>query len=230
MKKSRVRTDMSRKNNKYTKEKDVYDIIAGTLLYGLILLAFTGGAVVLWWGEDQTSRYYRLLNLARVIVRCHPTDGEGQVELLRLAGTEQFGLSERHQRSEGLSEFPLRDLRVNLRDRLPGDLRNIRDLDREQNLAAPFLRKRRKGRHHDKLRVGQAVPERIIDPFLFPGNGLEISIADVDILRVIHVVRCLMKTGGRRIILQLFGKCIRQFSGRIHLTRQDTGDRCSGNG
>lgn len=56
---------MSRKNNKYTKEKDVYDIIAGTLLYGLILLAFTGGAVVLWWGEDQTSRYYRLLNLAR---------------------------------------------------------------------------------------------------------------------------------------------------------------------
>ena len=65
MKKSRVRTDMSRKNNKYTKEKDVYDIIAGTLLYGLILLAFTGGAVVLWWGEDQTSRYYRLLNLAR---------------------------------------------------------------------------------------------------------------------------------------------------------------------
>ena len=47
MKKSRVRTDMSRKNNKYTKEKDVYDIIAGTLLYGLILLAFTGGTVVL---------------------------------------------------------------------------------------------------------------------------------------------------------------------------------------
>ena len=54
-----------RKNSNSGKEKDIYDIIAYTIIYGLISLAFLGGVVILWWGEDQTSRYYRFLDFAQ---------------------------------------------------------------------------------------------------------------------------------------------------------------------
>lgn len=54
-----------RKNSNSGKEKDIYDIIAYTIIYGLISLAFLGGIVILWWGEDQTSRYYRFLDFAQ---------------------------------------------------------------------------------------------------------------------------------------------------------------------
>ena len=54
-----------RKNSNSGKEKDIYDIIAYTIIYGLISLAFLGGVVILWWGEDQTSRYYRFFDFAQ---------------------------------------------------------------------------------------------------------------------------------------------------------------------
>ncbi len=43
------------------KKLDGYGIVAGIIVYGLAAAAALGGLFILWWGEDQTSRY-RALN------------------------------------------------------------------------------------------------------------------------------------------------------------------------
>ncbi|MBO6002461.1 MAG: hypothetical protein J6P53_03090, partial [Mailhella sp.] len=42
------------------KSRDSGDIIASVIVHGLGVAALLCGLFVLWWGEDQTSRYYRL--------------------------------------------------------------------------------------------------------------------------------------------------------------------------
>ncbi len=156
--------------------------------------------------------------MPQVIIAGHLIRIQPEGNLLRLTRLKKSCLLIADQRTGRLAQFSLRCPVIKLNHFPSGVPSGIGNLHLHEDIlprgSFSHHRLQRKGR------VGKTEAKRIDNLFSGSRQRFKIAVSNVDILRVIHVVRCLMKTGGRRIILQLFGKCIRQFSGRISNSHQ----------
>ena len=129
-----------------------------------------------------------------------------QIDGLRLSRFEDIGLIEDHELTRRLTESALRRLNIELHDLFSGIAAGIFDRDR-QIVGLPHAL--HVARRHGKAAVRETEAERIADAVLC--EGLEIAIADIDILGILIAFGIVEKAVGG-VIADLISDRIRQLA------------------
>ena len=153
-----------------------------------------------------------------VIIRSHIILLNNNTNLFLLSRCQLLRLRKPNQLSRRISQFPLRNLHINLNNLFPPYLTGIRNRRRHRNLIPGILKNLRS---RLKSRIRQPIPKRI--KHLILRKRLKITISDINIFLII-ILKRISEILSRRIILNISSNRIRQLTTRTNLTSQDIGN------
>ena len=149
-----------------------------------------------------------------VIIRSHIILLNNNTNLFLLSRCQLLRLRKPNQLSRRISQFPLRNLHINLNNLFPPYLTGIRNRHRHRNLIPGILKNLRS---RLKSRIRQPIPKRI--KHLILRKRLKITISDINIFLII-ILKRIPEILSRRIILNISSNRIRQLTTRTNLTSQ----------
>ena len=153
-----------------------------------------------------------------VIIRSHIILLNNNTNLFLLSRCQLLRLRKTNQLSRRISQFPLRNLHINLNNLFPPYLTGIRNRHRHRNLIPGILKNLRS---RLKSRIRHPIPKRI--KHLILRKRLKITISDINIFLII-ILKRISEILSRRIILNISSNRIRQLTTRTNLTSQDIGN------
>ena len=149
-----------------------------------------------------------------VIIRSHIILWNNNTNLFLLSRCQLLRLRKPNQPPGRISQFPLRNLHINLNNLFPPYLTGIRNRRRHRNLIPGILKNLRS---RLKSRIRQPIPKRI--KHLILRKRLKITISDINIFLII-ILKRIPKILSRWIILNISSNRIRQLTTRTSLTSQ----------
>ena len=149
-----------------------------------------------------------------VIIRSHIILRNNNTNLFLLSRCQLLRLRKPNQPPGRISQFPLRNLHINLNNLFPPYLTGIRNRRRHRNLIPGILKNLRS---RLKSRIRQPIPKRI--KHLILRKRLKITISDINIFLII-ILKRIPKILSRWIILNISSNRIRQLTTRTSLTSQ----------
>ena len=158
-----------------------------------------------------------LPDLAEVVIGGHAADGEAHRDGLRVPGEQQLRLAVAAQHLRGLAQFALGGAVIDLHDLSAGHVAGVEDLHRGDDFAVRqrhlLLRQREAG-------VGKAVAEGIDHLFRRAGDGFKVAVADVDVLKILHIIVGVVEAVRAGIVAQVPREGVRQLAGGVALAQQ----------